>query len=85
MPIETLDDVLEDLANKAGVYGACPSREKYGEIEPVDDCPCRVCFLAGLRERVIRAVEIETIVAKYQTRGRLRQRRLSPIVERTKK
>lgn len=86
MPIETLDDILEDLANAAGVYGAHPQIGEYDMPIPAGVCKCRVCFLAGLHERVIRAVELEEILAKHRMRdlsARLRNKNKSYIQERT--
>jgi len=50
--IEQLDDIIEGLANKLGVYGAHHDGCKF-------DKPCRVCWTSNLRERIINAVEIE--------------------------
>ncbi len=52
MAIETLDDIVEELADKFGIYGT-------GD-HPVDshpiDCKCRLCFTTWLKDRIIRAV-----------------------------
>jgi len=56
MEIETLDDLVEDLADKFGVYGAGP------EGDHPDDCKCRICFTIGMKERIRSAVEVEKSV-----------------------
>ena len=63
MAIETLDDILEELADKAGVYGSHPEINDVQHPMPAGVCRCRVCFLAGLQERIVRAVEIEQILS----------------------
>lgn len=51
--IETLDDIVEELADALGVYGAC-----YEEVhERLRGC--RVCFTSSLKTRISAAVEIE--------------------------
>ena len=52
--IETLDDIVEDLANKLGVYGA-HNADCVGHTGK----QCRVCWVTELRGRINRAVEIE--------------------------
>lgn len=52
MAIETLDDILEYFADRAGVYGAHDD-----DVEGDDGC--RICFLANMRDRIIHAVEVE--------------------------
>lgn len=48
--IETLEDIIESLADKLRVYG----------VHEVDEQrECRVCFAANLRARIQRAVEID--------------------------
>jgi len=55
--IETLDDVIEQIADWCGVYGCCGDG---GDDEGhSDDCQCRICFTIGLKERIRRAVEVE--------------------------
>ena len=51
--IETLDDIIEDLANALGVYGS--HRE---ECVPPNNC-CRVCWVSILRGRIIEAVKVD--------------------------
>ena len=51
MAIETLEDIIEELANELSIYGA--------HSEHSADCECRVCFTSQLRRRIDDAVEIE--------------------------
>jgi hypothetical protein len=52
-PIETLEDIVEQLADKLAVYGACNENHEY------DDRGCRCCWTANLERRIRDAVEIE--------------------------
>jgi len=51
--IETIEDIVEELANGLGVYGT------HGELHPDGQCECRVCFSMQLKERIRAAVEVE--------------------------
>jgi hypothetical protein len=51
--IEQLDDIIEDLANKIGVYGAHPEENTNGH------CNCRCCWTSQLRARIEQAVKVE--------------------------
>lgn len=51
--IETLEDIVEELANNLGIYGA------HGEEHPDGQCECRVCFSIQLRGRIEAAVEVD--------------------------
>lgn len=55
MAIETVEDIVEEIADRLGIYGACKAQE--GECP--DDCTCRPNFTGGLLERIRRAVEVE--------------------------
>jgi hypothetical protein len=59
--IEQLSDIVEELANKVGVYGAA---EHHG-----DECGCRVCWTSGLRSRILDAVRIERQLATTESGG----------------
>lgn len=48
MTVETLEDIVESLADQLGVYGA----HTEGETRE-----CRVCFTSQLTERIERAVK----------------------------
>jgi hypothetical protein len=58
MSIETVDDIVTEIANSIGVYGA--------HDEHCGDGPrtCRCCFESSLASRIRDAVRIETILAK---------------------
>lgn len=62
MAIEVLMDILEELANLAGIYGAHPEINDLQGPMPKGVCRCRVCFMAGMRERILQAVEVERIL-----------------------
>lgn len=64
MAIELLEDILEELADKAGVYGSHPEINGIPHPMPAGVCRCRMCFLDGLRERIERAVEIENLLRR---------------------
>lgn len=54
MPIETLDDIIEELADKFGIYGVGP------EGRHPAACRCRLCFSTWLKARIEKAVEVES-------------------------
>lgn len=54
--IETLDDIVENIADKLNVYGA----DRYHCV----GCVCRVCFTADLKQRIQRAVRIQEVLEK---------------------
>ena len=60
MSIETLDDIIEDLADKMGVYGACceEGHESWRD--------CRVCFTSGLKSRLTLALDLEAKIATME-------------------
>lgn len=51
--LETLDDVVEDLADRFGVYG-CGADEDHPK-----DCRCRICFTINWKDRILAAVEVD--------------------------
>jgi hypothetical protein len=55
--IETLDDIIEEIADRKGVYGACPHHDD-GDCA-ADKPGCRCCWTANLRARIDAAVEVE--------------------------
>jgi len=65
MPIETLDDIVEELADKFGIYGI---GQLYEEGNHPTDCKCRICFCAWLKGRIERAVEVENTL-KHRSNG----------------
>jgi hypothetical protein len=60
--IETLDDIIEDLANKLGIYGAHGRQCEDGSAPRI----CRGCWTYNLKSRIRNAVEVETILARYR-------------------
>lgn len=66
MAIETLDDVIEEILNAIGVYGAHgdPDDDRAGEIpcEGALRSMCRVCASCYLHDRIRKAAEIERLL-----------------------
>lgn len=58
MNIETIDDIIEDIADKLGVYGACKSTDPDGCDNDNDLC-CRCGFSMALKDRIYAALENE--------------------------
>ena len=57
MSIETLDDILDDLAGQMAIYGACDVPGDVG-------CGrCRVCWMAATRQRLVDAAMVEVALA----------------------
>lgn len=56
--IETLEDIVEQLADQMGVYGA----HREDECAAPHYC-CRPCWTAHLRSRIEQAVEVERKLA----------------------
>lgn len=65
MAIEVLQDIITELADKLGIYGA--HGEEGGEGCEAITCtpkrPCRMCFESDLRDRILAAVSIEKKLA----------------------
>ena len=59
MAIETIDDIVDELLDLLGVYGACGNH-------CTDEHPCRCCSQVSLRARIISAVEIEQMLSARQ-------------------
>ncbi len=59
--IETLEDIVEQLANQLGIYGAHGDRPR--DCKPPRDC-CRCCFVADLKARIEAAVEVERLLSR---------------------
>ena len=60
--LETLHDVVEELADQLGVYGSHPPETEDGERRA--PCPCRVCWASSMETRIHSAVELEQKLAK---------------------
>ena len=56
MSIETIEDIVEEIADKIGVYGACcgEGHESWRD--------CRVCFTSGLESRLRSAFNTEYLL-----------------------
>ena len=67
--IETLDDIITEIADRCGVYGAHGNRDD-GECEgprgEISLTPCRMCFEEILKTRILNAVEIEIKLGKLK-------------------
>ena len=53
--IETLGDIVEDMANKLGIYGAHDEEDD----EACRIKPCRTCWTSEFTERIWAAVRVE--------------------------
>lgn len=60
MPIELLSDVIEFLADQAGIYGAHDDEND----EACEKRPCRICWTEHVRERIEAAVKVEAQLAR---------------------
>lgn len=58
--METLDEIIEDIADKCGVYG-CYNPEFEDVTGHPEDCQCRICFTNELKDRILGAVDIVTL------------------------
>lgn len=58
MNIEIIDDIVNDIADKMGIYGACKSEDPDGCYND-DLCCCRVGFSMTMTERIYAAIENE--------------------------
>lgn len=50
--LETLHELVEDLADKLGIHGCGP---EFGDHPK--NCNCRICFITTMENRIIEAVE----------------------------
>lgn len=57
MPIETVDDIVEEIMDAIGVYGACVDETDGKQCKGGKQC--RVCASSGLRARLDAAFDIE--------------------------
>ncbi len=57
MVIEDIDDILNEIADKAGIYGACKSEDDWGckRSETSTFC-CRTMFTAHYEDRIRTAI-----------------------------
>lgn len=63
--IETLDDILEELANLLDCYGACKHDDSGDgcDLSKYKLC-CRVGFMIDYKNRIERAIEVENALNK---------------------
>lgn len=54
--IETIDDIIEGLADELGIYGS--------HIDDHPSGPCRSCWTSDVKERLIRAAEFEDMISE---------------------
>lgn len=61
MAIETIDDIVEDMADKLGIHGGCtdPIGDDGCEGDVGHGHCCRISFVSELRDRIDRAIEVE--------------------------
>lgn len=58
MEIETIDDIVENLADLLGIYGCCKSDGNDDSVCKPLTC-CRVGFTMTIKERIYNAIENE--------------------------
>lgn len=67
MPFETLEDIIEEIADRRGIYGAHGDEREDEtpscEVTCTPKKPCRVCWTSGLADRIRAAVEVERKLA----------------------
>ena len=54
MALETLNDVIEWLADAGSIYGCGPEEGDHPE-----DCTCRICFCEEANQRIRAAIAVE--------------------------
>lgn len=57
MAIETLDDIVEQLMDNLGVFGA--HDERCESEDQVIQRDCRCCAASGIKARILAAMEVE--------------------------
>lgn len=66
--LETPEELAEDLADQVGVYGT--GTETGGHPE---GCPCRICWVMGIVQRMRQAVAWEQRLAQVEAHAALDQ------------
>lgn len=56
---ETLDDIVEELADELGIYGA------HAEEHPDGQCECRVCWTTQITTRIKDAIQNDIKVSIF--------------------
>lgn len=59
MKIETLDEIINELADKMGIYGCCKKAEENEDCEEKNSFCCRVAFTWVYEDRIRKAIENE--------------------------
>lgn len=62
MAIETLEDLIDQLADWVGVYGAHDTDEPRPGFSP--ELHCRVCFVSAMQTRIRAAANVEAIMRR---------------------
>ena len=65
--IETIDDIIEEMADAIGRWGAHFDDHPEGSA-----CECRMCFTVGLKQRILEAVETEHALFEFAEQRRNR-------------
>jgi hypothetical protein len=55
MALETLSDIVDELADRMGIYGA---HDEENDVA-CDEKPCRVCWTSNMSDRINAAVRLE--------------------------
>lgn len=69
MAIETLDDIVEELMSKLGIYGACNQEGSGEKTSCTNENPCRCCASSGLTRRIREAVRVDSMMHEIQQQG----------------
>lgn len=71
MEVLVLDDVLNELADKLGIYGTCPNDNGCDSNEK---CICRNGFMIEFEDKIRTAIEnekrLDELKIKYPTNGK---------------
>jgi hypothetical protein len=69
MNIETVDELVDQIADWIGVYGCCKAAETNDDCEDTNPCCCRVGFHMVMGERIRNAVHNEEELAKLDIKN----------------
>lgn len=58
--IETPSELADSIADLLGIYGS------HKEDEDTDPCPCRVCFVSTMTERIQASVRNENLLTPLE-------------------
>ena len=68
MAIETLDDIVSELADQLGIYGGCD------QPHDCQKCTCRPGWVASMKTRIRGAVKVEWWLANYDFEDEIEQK-----------